>query len=145
MSIVNKLIIPTSRSIPIGQAASDLFDRFSDFIAPRNIDIYIRERPIIWHSTDTDRLLRVAGVIDVALWKIKRTVFYDFMPSSIKLTMTGNGRAGKNVVAEALTKYVGPQEYETDDESDAVAVGITYLIREGYIDDKRPPKSNKRS
>ena len=121
-----------------------MFDRFSDFIAPRNIDIYIRERPIIWHSTDTDRLLRVAGVIDVALWKIKRTVFYDFMPSSIKLTMTGNGRAGKNVVAEALTKYVGPQEYETDDESDAVAVGITYLIREGYIDDKRPPKSSKR-
>ena len=121
-----------------------MFDRFSDFIAPRNIDIYIRERPIIWHSTDTDRLLRVAGVIDVALWKIKRTVFYDFMPSSIKLTMTGNGRAGKNVVAEALTKYVGPQEYETDDESDAVAVGITYLIREGYIDDKRPPRQSKR-
>ena len=32
-------------------------------------------------------------------------------------------------VADALEKYVGPQEYACDDWSDAVAVGIAWLIQ----------------
>ena len=83
---------------------------------------------------DADRLFRVGGVMDVALWQVKSTIFYDLGATTIKKQVTGNGRASKQEVAKNLDKYVGEQEYATNDESDAIAVGIAYLIKEGYMD-----------
>lgn len=100
------------------------------------MDIYLREKPIMGHFMDTDRLLRVAGISDMILWKFRRQQFFDIAPSSIKLLVAGSGSARKDAVASFLELYVGPQEYATDDESDAVAIGIAFLIKEGYIDSR---------
>ena len=37
------------------------------------------------------------------------------------------------MVANALKQYVGALHYETDDESDAVAIGIAWLIENNYL------------
>lgn len=63
-------------------------------------------------------------------------------PTTIKKILTGNGRSLKETVAKTLTLYIGEQEYVTDDESDAIAAALAFLIKEGYIDDKRDPLSN---
>ena len=47
--------------------------------------------------------------------------------------ITGSGKANKQYVADSLERYVGKVQYRTDDESDAVAVGIAWLIGEGYL------------
>ncbi len=47
--------------------------------------------------------------------------------------ITGSGKANKQDVADSLERYVGKVQYGTDDESDAVAVGIAWLIGEGYL------------
>lgn len=91
---------------------------------------------------DYNRLVRVAGVTDVALWNIKKDVFYDITPSAVKKKITGDGRANKDKVARYLVPYVGEQEYETNDISDATALGITFLIKGGYIDAISNPISN---
>lgn len=36
-------------------------------------------------------------------------------------------------MAQRLADYVGIQEYACDDESDAIAVGIAWLIENGYV------------
>ena len=51
----------------------------------------------------------------------------------MKKLLTGSGKALKSEVALALESYVGTQKYETDDESDAVAVGIAWLIQENLL------------
>ena len=52
--------------------------------------------------------------------------------------MAGDGLAEKQQVADALEAYVGKQEYACDDESDAVAVGIAWLIQKNMITQKLP-------
>lgn len=66
-------------------------------------------------------------------WQTKELVFDEIAPKSVKKMVAGNGNATKDEVAAALGRHVGTQEYECDDESDAVAVGIAWLILNGYI------------
>ena len=131
VEILRKTTIPISKTVSLGQGMSDLYDRFSTFLAPLNLTFYFRERPIMGHFRDVDRLLRVAGVADLALYNMKRANFYDIYPSSVKKIIGGSGSAQKEAVARGLEMYVGPQEYATNDESDAVGVGVAYLVKEG--------------
>lgn len=59
-------------------------------------------------------------------------------PSAVKRIVTGNGRAEKAEVAEAVRKWLRlPDDYKFRagyDDSDALAVCLAYLIREGLID-----------
>lgn len=135
MSLVKKFIIPVGKTGEVGRALSHIFDTIVDIIASNDVQIFVREKAFIAHFGDADRLFRVAGVSDVALWKVREKNFYDINPVSVKKAVTGNGHAPKENVAKCLMKYLGEQEYETDDESDAAAVGIAYLLREGYIVD----------
>ena len=55
-------------------------------------------------------------------------------PSRVKLLVTGSGKADKHEVEAAVRKitgYTGP--FATDDESDAVAIGLAHLIRKGVV------------
>jgi crossover junction endodeoxyribonuclease RuvC len=56
-------------------------------------------------------------------------------PSKVKLIVTGSGKATKEEVEAAvrrLTGYIG--EFACDDESDAAAIALAYLINEGMIE-----------
>lgn len=60
-------------------------------------------------------------------------------PSAVKRIVTGNGRAEKVEVAEAVRKWLRLEaDYQFRagyDDSDACAVCLAYLIREGLVDD----------
>ena len=51
----------------------------------------------------------------------------------MKKLLTGSGKASKQEVASVLGIYIGNQEFETDDESDAVALGIAWLKQRELI------------
>lgn len=54
--------------------------------------------------------------------------------SKVKLIVAGSGKAEKEEVAEAVRKWTGYDgEFAVDDESDAAAIGLAYLINEGVI------------
>lgn len=56
-------------------------------------------------------------------------------PSKVKLIVAGSGKAEKHEVeaaVRALTGYTG--EFACDDESDAAAIALAYLINEGLIE-----------
>lgn len=134
-SIISKQHIPISDNVPIGKALARITDVFGSLVASTKVPFICRERVFIGHFGDADKLLRLAGAVDLTLWQITEKTFYDIAVKSIKKHVAGSGNASKDQVAQSLERFVGPQKYLTDDESDAVAVGLTFLIKEGYIDD----------
>ena len=74
----------------------------------------------------------MVGVTDLVLWDRTKKSFEQLAPKEVKLLITESGKASKIEVAEALPRIVGEIEYKTDDESDAVAVGVAWLLKNKY-------------
>ena len=61
----------------------------------------------------------------------KKLPVYEFSPLQIKLTVTGNGRADKKEVQEKIKQILKLKQIpKPDHASDALAVAMTYLIKE---------------
>ena len=69
-----------------------------------------------------------------AYWTNKE--WYSIYPVTIKKLIAGSGKAEKSEVAESLEYYIGKQDYKCDDESDAAAVAVAWLIQQGQIKPK---------
>lgn len=94
---------------------------------------YVREKYISKHnSTYESSIYEAVGITDWFLWRLKKS-WYELYPVSIKKLVTGNGKADKTEVAAALSSYVGERTYATDDESDAVAAAVAWLIQQGQL------------
>lgn len=78
------------------------------------------------------------GVTDLYAWAYGEKEFDEIAPLSVKKSVTGNAKATKEEVAACLEPYVGKLDYECDDESDAVAVGVAWLIQHKYIEAIHP-------
>lgn len=79
-------------------------------------------------------LHKVVGVADLYAWGFGAREFSEVHPKRVKKLVANNQLAEKEDVAKALSQFVGEREYACDDESDAVAVGIAYLIENNMID-----------
>lgn len=89
-------------------------------------------------------LHKVVGIADLYAWGLGGRIFEEVHPKTVKKLVANDQLAEKDVVAAALTQFVGEREYECDDESDAVAVGIAWLLREEMIDSPYPPPEPKK-
>ena len=89
-------------------------------------------------------LNKVVGVSDLYAWAFGQRSFAEIPPQTVKKAVTDNANAEKDEVAAALEPFVGKHEYACDDESDAVAVGIAYLIQQDMIDNPYPDKKKKK-
>ena len=78
-------------------------------------------------------LHKVVGITDYLAWVHFRSEFNEVNPKTVKRIIAGKDDASKQEVADALVAWVGRQSWKTDDESDACAVGIAWLIQNGYL------------
>lgn len=100
-----------------------------------------------YYNPDTIKILHeVVGVSDLYAWGFGGREFAEIGPKAVKKAITGNGLAEKDEVAAALPGFVGDWDYACDDESDAVAVGVAWLIQQGLIGDPyaKPKKQRKK-
>lgn len=88
--------------------------------------VFSRERGFSRFAAETQVIYRMVGVTDLVLWDKTKKSFEQLAPKEVKLCVAHTGKASKEEVAKALEQYVGKVEYKTDDESDAVAVGIAW-------------------
>lgn len=102
-----------------------------------HIDHVVIEKGFSKFNNVTQVLFRVVGVVEYVL---ARNGFHNITfitPTSVKKTITGNGKATKNEVEETVRKYLPKKQkkikFESDDCSDAVAVGIVYAIEKEFI------------
>lgn len=74
--------------------------------------------------------------VERALSRYGYDVDVHMTPSNVKKIVTGNGSAKKPQVAESVRAILGlPEDYKfkSDDHSDACAIALAYIIREGLI------------
>ncbi|MBE7156308.1 crossover junction endodeoxyribonuclease RuvC, partial [Bacillus paranthracis] len=58
----------------------------------------------------------------------------EMSPTTVKKHVTGNGKASKESVADSVRGYFREKlVFATDDESDAIAVALAYLIKKGVF------------
>ena len=115
---------------------------------------YVRERAFSRFAHETQALNKVVGIADLVAWDVgtfqyrrhghmlpsivadDHAVFNEIAPTKVKKLLTGEGTASKDEVANALKKYVGEYEYDTDNASDATAVALAWLLQSGKIKEK---------
>jgi crossover junction endodeoxyribonuclease RuvC len=114
-----------------GQILAEIYDLITELTV--DVAVFVREKGFSRFPHETQALFKVVGVSDLAAWKAYGTEFVEIAPTTVKKLLTGSGKANKDEVAAALDKYIGEQQFEADDESDAAAVGIAWLIRNSYI------------
>lgn len=138
MSVNNK----NSKNKTHGELLNDIisaFTKFCETYCPEFDALYlVRENEIMHVKVPSERSLsKVVGVMDWVAYGTKKE-WYSIYPVTVKKLITGSGKAEKSEVAKALEYYIGKQDYKSDDESDAAAVAIAWLIQQGQI----KPKEN---
>ena len=129
----------------IGKKLYEISRMLHFIISKYNPDEIVRERGFSRYNTVTQKLFRVVGALDVVAYDYKKTDIIEITPKEIKLFMTGNGAASKDLVADALKLYVGTYFYNTNDESDAVAVCLSWALKCGYIKSQLVKNPRRRS
>lgn len=118
---------------PVPEKLMDVVREIERYVNKYEGLIPVREKGFVRYQNETIALAKVAGVADIAVWNSLHREFFEMAPVMIKKVVTNDARATKEKVADALADYVGERTYEVDDESDAVAVGIAWLIRAGKL------------
>lgn len=122
-----------------GELLHEIADLMNEFYPsqPLKLPVYcVRERGLdmVSKSAKTiEALSKVIGLNDMFLWNRYKAESYEIPPYTVKRLVTGNYKAEKDEVAAALDLYVGNMSYSCDDESDAVAVAVSFLIENGLL------------
>lgn len=100
----------------------------------------VREKALDWQGGHNQRsrtievLHKVIGVVDLYAWSLGNRVIDEVPVPTVKKAVTNDPDAKKEEVLASLDQFVGQHDYACDDESDATAVGIAWLLREGKLD-----------
>lgn len=103
-----------------------------------DIDVVVREKGFTRFAGVTQTLFKVVGVSDLVVFEgIGVNNIYELSPTSVKKLITGDGKASKIEVEKGVRKYLTHSQkdyrFATDDCSDAVAVGIAWLLNNNTI------------
>lgn len=136
MSVDNK-----NKIKPRGMILTEIQQALTAFCKSDTAVYFVRERSVnncigkMAHSGTAARtgVSEVVGIADLVAWNISSKEWEEIFPVSIKKIITGNGKADKKDVAQALKLYLKDVDYRNDDESDAAAVAIAWLINHKQI------------
>ena len=133
ITVDNKL----DKTKPHGQLLDEIMMVFSRLLLSDEIlTIYVRENEILKVKVPSERSLsKVVGLMDWSLWKFSGNEWFSIYPVTVKKLITGSGKAKKDEVAAGLEKYLGKYDYKCDDESDAAAVALAWLIQQGEVEE----------
>lgn len=109
--------------------------RLLDVYGPEHI---VREKGFSRFAATTQALFKVVGVVDLTLYKHgHKAIPKEIAPTSVKKIVTGNGKSSKEDVQTAVMQALQIEDenyFSNDDESDAAAVGLAYLVKNERID-----------
>lgn len=89
----------------------------------------------LFFNTNQKTAILVAESRGVVLYQasIAQIPVFEYVPGEIKIAVTGYGKSEKNQVAMMVEKLIKiEKEIKSDDEYDAIAVGLTCLAREKF-------------
>lgn len=128
-SIGTKRFAKRSTGFRLNYIAAELQKLYKTY----KVDRVVKERSFSnGRITSTQQLFKVNGVYEMITHLADHDGFTELAPTTVKKQLTGNGKASKEEVAAAVATYTGI-ETKVNDESDAIAVLISYGKMEGLI------------
>jgi crossover junction endodeoxyribonuclease RuvC len=102
----------------------------------KGFDVIVREDFVGRTSKQAHPVYSAWGAVDQALNKFGLNFTVPAISQSkVKKLVVGKGKAEKWEVEEAVRKWTGyTDEFAKDDESDAIAIGLAYLIENNLIE-----------
>ncbi len=149
MSVDNK----TDTKKTHGQLLDEIFYAMGDFKPHLRegegvVDkiFYVREHAFNARGSMKEMgIFEVVGVTNFWAYQHGESQWHEIYPVQIKKLITGNGKASKEEVAEGLKKYLPDLQFKNDDESDATAVAIAWLIQHGELKQIESEEQNEES
>lgn len=86
------------------------------------------------------KLAQARGMILSSLVENYANKIFEYSPNLVKSTAIGHGHADKESVQKFLNIVLGKREYQTHDESDAVAIALCHVMNRGARLKGLPPK-----
>ena len=108
-------------------------DRISVLFDMYKIDTVIKESGFVKGGRSTQLIFKAVGVAELTCADRGKPVIYEYAPTTIKKWVGGHGKASKDDVAAGVIKFTGFKDFKTDDESDAAAIILTHLSKEGLL------------
>lgn len=127
---VDSGVIIANTELSHGQRLREQRNKFEEILLKYNPTHIAREAGFSRHIKSTQVLFKAYGVAE-EFFAEKDLVEYS--AATIKKYTTGKGKASKEEVEAAIRKALNMAsfKFKTDDESDAVAVALTHLIKLG--------------
>lgn len=115
-----------------GQKLDNIYNTLYDVQFAYKFDAVVREKGVTRFNKATQAIFRVVGVADLFAYRNLHMPCEEIGITEAKKLITGSGRAEKDAVATEVQKFLtAPVEFAVDDESDAVAVGVAYCLKQG--------------
>ncbi|WP_176543659.1 crossover junction endodeoxyribonuclease RuvC [Priestia megaterium] len=97
------------------------------------LDYIVSEKGFSRHARTTQILFMVHGVARLNAHQHGYDV-KELSPTTVKKAVSGNGKSSKENLADAVKGYFPLSvKFKNTDESDAAAVGVTFLIQKGKL------------
>lgn len=136
---------------PRGQTLTEIAQKMRQLVelVPKDTPFYLVREKSINNASFGRRsgtaartgISEVCGVVDLIAWEHEKE-WDEIYPVTIKKLVAGSGKALKEAVAAALPDFIGKQEYHNDDESDAAAVAVAWLIQHNVKEIKDVPSKS---
>ncbi len=91
-------------------------------------EIAIESLIYVKSPTSLIKLSQARGAMLAAFLKTHKEKVFEYSPNLIKSTTTGHGHANKENIQKFLGTIFGNLQFETDDESDALAIAVCHAI-----------------
>jgi crossover junction endodeoxyribonuclease RuvC len=124
---VEKLTIDTHKIENTQLKLREIGNIFENLIEKYDFEIIAIEKGFSRFAKSTQQLYRCFGVASYIFSSYPQ--FY-YPSGTIKKVVTGKGNASKKSVQDAINKMYPDIAFNSFDESDAFAVGLTYLVKE---------------
>jgi crossover junction endodeoxyribonuclease RuvC len=92
--------------------------------------------------TALSKLAQTRGVILSTFIQNYQHKTYEYSPNLVKSTAVGHGHADKESVQKFLDMLLGKRDYQTHDESDAVAIALCHILNKDKVETKMPKKAS---
>ena len=121
-------IISTSKSQKEGERLVEIEKDLSQLILKWQPEIAVVEKFFFYRSSTTISVVQARGVVIMTLARFQIPI-KEYPPMTIKLSISGSGKAKKNEVLESVMRELNlDSPPRPDDASDALAIALTGLF-----------------
>lgn len=134
--ILEKSFVKTRQAAKHGEKLTQIQAEIRRYFDVYNPEHVVREKSFSRFAASTQAIYKVNGICDLTAYEYEHKAIDEIAATSVKKLVTGNGKASKECVMASVMKRLQIEQadyFANDDESDSVAVGLAYYIREGLI------------